>query len=60
MDEHRWFINQLRNKDSKSYFHFPMWYGIGRLFIVRKCLTGIDYKINKLIYSDILDFKAKE
>lgn len=37
-----------------------VWYGIGRLFIVRKCFKEIDYKINKLIYSNMPDFKAKE
>ncbi|EDM19196.1 hypothetical protein BACCAC_03702 [Bacteroides caccae ATCC 43185] len=37
-----------------------MWYGIGRLFIVRKYFKGINYKINKLIYKDIPYSKAKE
>ena len=36
-----------------------MWYGIGRLFIVRKYFKGINYKINKLIYKDIPDSKVK-
>ena len=33
MNEYCWFLNQLRNKDKKSYFHIPMWYGISRLII---------------------------
>ena len=37
-----------------------MWYGIGRLFIVKKYFKGINYKINKLIYKDIPYSKAKE
>ena len=60
MDEYCWFLNQLRNKDKKSYFHIPMWYGISRLLIVRKCIRSINYDINELIYKDIPDSKAKE
>lgn len=60
MDEYYWFINQLRNKDKKSYFHIPMWYGISRLLIVRICIRSINYDINKLIYKDIPDSKVKE
>lgn len=60
MDEYYWFINQLRNKDKESYFHIPMWYGISRLLIVKRCIKNIDYNINRLIYKDIPYSKAKE
>ncbi|QUR46072.1 hypothetical protein FQN58_24235 [Bacteroides xylanisolvens] len=60
MNEYCWFLNQLRNKDKKSYFHIPIWYGISRLLIVRICIRSINYDINKLIYKDIPDSKVKE
>lgn len=53
-------LHQLRNKDKKSYFHIPMWYGISRLLIVKKCIKNIDCNINRLIYTDIPYSKAKE